>query len=115
MAQKRARLTEENNPLKTKTDDFLVGLEQGNQPTTQEVSKPTIQPATLRKATFKLSETVLRKLDNYHLQLQLELGKADAPYKEVIVEEAICRLLGQVGLNSGEVLAALQARQESRD
>jgi hypothetical protein len=54
----------------------------------QEVKKSTI-----RKSTFQLSEEVLKQLDRYHLQLQLELGKADAPYKEVIVEEAIAQFL----------------------
>ena len=158
MAQKRARLTDENNPLKSKTDDFLDGLGQVNQPTTQETNKlasqevnnsETLQTITgqqadqtapqevgniasqqankltsqqnnqpaniLRKATFKLSAGVLRRLDNYHLQLQLELGKVDAPYKEVIVEEAICRLLDQAELTPSEVLSVLRSRQESRD
>ena len=124
MAQKRARLTDENNPLKSKTDDFLVGIEQANQPTSleadkirsQEADKSKLQQAeTLRKATFKLSEAVLRRLDNYHLQLQLELGKADAPYKEVIVEEAICQLLEQAKLTPSEVLTLLRTRQESRE
>ena len=40
---------------------------------------------TIRKSTFQLSEEVLKHLGRYHLQL--ELGKADTPYKEVIVEE----------------------------
>jgi len=124
MAQKRARLTDENNPLRSKTDDFLEGIEQVNQPTIQEadklkiqeVNQSTMQPAsTLRKATFKLSEGILRRLDKFHLQLQLELGKADAPYKEVIVEEAICQLLERAELTPGEVLSMLRARQESRE
>jgi len=54
----------------------------------QEVKKSAI-----RKSTFQLSEEVLKQLDRYHLQLQLELGKAEAPYKEVIVEEAIVQFL----------------------
>jgi len=49
--------------------------------------------STIRKSTFQLSEEVLKQLDRYHLQLQLELGKAVAPYKEVIVEEAIAQFL----------------------
>jgi len=124
VAQKRVRLTDDNNPLKSKTDDFLDGLGQVNKPTTQEVNKLNQQQVDseasrlanpLRKATFKLSEGVLRRLDNYHLQLQLELGKADAPYKEVIVEEAICQLLDQVELTPSEVLNVLRTRQGSRD
>ncbi len=124
MAQKRARLTDDNNPLKSKTDDFLDGLGQVKKPSTQEVNKLNQQQVNrsasllanpLRKATFKLSEEVLRRLDNYHLQLQLELGKADAPYKEVIVEEAICQLLDQASLTPGDVLNVLRVRQGSRD
>ena len=52
-----------------------------------------VRKSTIRKSTFQLSEEVLKQLDRYHLQLQLELGKADAPYKEVIVEEAIAQFL----------------------
>jgi len=124
VAQKRARLTDDNNPLKSKTDDFLDGLGQVKKPSTQEVNKLNQQQVNrsasllanpLRKATFKLSEEVLRRLDNYHLQLQLELGKADAPYKEVIVEEAICQLLDQASLTPGDVLNVLRVRQGSRD
>lgn len=162
MAQKRARLTDDNNPLRSKTDYILDGLGQVNQSTiweddklaSQEVNKSESQEtiagqqanriapsetenltsqqankltgrqdnqsasqpiSTLRKATFKLSEDVLRRLDNFHLQLQLDLGKADAPYKEVIVEEAICRLLDQAELTPGEVLNVLRTRQSSRD
>jgi hypothetical protein len=37
----------------------------------------------------QISEEVLHQLDKLHLTLQLELGKANAPYKEVIVEEAL--------------------------
>ena len=62
--------------------------QQSNKSESQEVKKSTI-----RKSTFQLSEEVLKQLDRYHLQLQLELGKADAPYKEVIVEEAIAQFL----------------------
>jgi hypothetical protein len=52
-----------------------------------------VRKSTIRKSTFQLSEEVLKQLDRYHLQLQLELGKAIAPYKEVIVEEAIAQFL----------------------
>ena len=140
MAQKRARLTDENNPLRSKTDDFLDGLGQVNQlssqevnnpaskkagnTTSQEVIKPTSEQAnksktqeavTLRKATFKLSEVLLKRLDSFHLRLQLELGKAETPYKEVFVEEAISQLLDQAELTPDEVLTVLRARQESRE
>jgi hypothetical protein len=48
------------------------------------------------------------------LQLQLELGKGSAPYKEVIVEEAIARLLEQAQENPEELIAVLRQRQEKR-
>ena len=65
--------------------------------TTVQVDKTASQQSDklesqqVRKSTFQLSEEVLKQLDRYHLQLQL--GKADAPYKEVIVEEAIAQFL----------------------
>ncbi len=93
--------------------------------TSQQVSKTTTQPddksasqqvnkSAIRKATFQLSEAVLQRLDKFHLQLQLELGKGSAPYKEVIVEEAITRLLEQAQENPEELIAVLRLRQEKR-
>ena len=67
---------------------IVITTEQADKPASQQVSKSTI-----RKSTFQLSEEVLKQLDRYHLQLQLDLGKAVAPYKEVIVEEAIAQFL----------------------
>ena len=58
-----------------------------------KIESQQVRKSTIRKSTFQLSEEVLKQLDRYHLQLQLELGKADAPYKEVIVEEAIAQFL----------------------
>ncbi len=77
--------------------------------TSQQVSKSAI-----RKATFQLSEAVLQQLDKFHLELQLELGKGSAPYKEVIVEEALARLLEQAQENPEELIAVLRLRQEKR-
>ena len=72
----------------------------------QEVKKSAI-----RKSTFQLSEEVLKQLDRYHLQLQLELGKAEAPYKEVIVEEAIAQFL----VNADQkIVDKLLERQKTR-
>ena len=93
--------------------------------TSQQVSKSTSQPddkltsqqvnkSAIRKATFQLSEAVLQQLDKFHLQLQLELGKGCAPYKEVIVEESIARLLEQAQENPEELIAVLRQRQEKR-
>lgn len=180
MMKRRARLTEENDPL-TPTDEVLAGFEhasnsgsqeadtmtsqepkntasqqansskssrtkslrtqqteklitkQFNQPDGQQVDKsasekpgniasqpsnqPTAQQAgksNLRKSTFQLSQAVIERLDTFHLQLQLEMGKASAPYKEVVVEEAIAQLLDKAAGNRSELVAALLARQETR-
>uniref|UniRef100_B8HZ86 Uncharacterized protein n=1 Tax=Cyanothece sp. (strain PCC 7425 / ATCC 29141) TaxID=395961 RepID=B8HZ86_CYAP4 len=120
--KKQARLIE-NDPL-TATDKVLSGYEQFNKPERQqsdqsasqqvntseskEVSKPAI-----RKSTFQLSEEVLQRLDTFHLQLQLELGKANAPYKEVIVEAAIAHLLNTEDREG--LIRTLQKRQQQRN
>jgi hypothetical protein len=97
-------------------DDKLTS-QQVSKTTSQPNDKLTSQPASksvIRKATFQLSEAVLQQLDKFHLQLQLELGKGSAPYKEVIVEEAITRLLEQAQENPEELIAVLRLRQEKR-
>jgi hypothetical protein len=115
------------------TDKVLAGFEQlsqsASQPddklTSQQVNKTASQPddkltsqqvslSAIRKATFQLSEAVLQQLDKFHLHLQLELGKGSAPYKEVIVEEALVRLLEQAQENPEELIAVLRLRQEKR-
>ena len=116
MAKRRARLNDENDPLSS-TDKVLAGFEQFNKPTSQPDDKSTSQQVNkpaIRKATFQLSEAVLQQLDKFHLQLQLELGKGSAPYKEVIVEEAITRLLEQAQENPEELITVLRQRQEKR-
>jgi hypothetical protein len=84
-------------------------LEQVVLPTSRQVGKSAI-----RKCTFQLNEEILKQLDIFHLQLQLELGKSDAPYKEVIVEEAIAQLLEFAAQNRAAVLAQLKERQAQR-
>jgi hypothetical protein len=59
-----------------------------------------------------LSRSVLEQLDTLHLQLQLQLGKANAPYKEVIVEEAISQLLEQMLQDRDLLISRLQERQQ---
>lgn len=81
-----------------------------------QVDNPTSQTETLstievKKATFQIDKAVLTKLERFVLSLQLELGKENAPYKEVIVEEAIERLLG---LDQAKLLKALKRRQSKR-
>lgn len=116
MSKRRARITEENDPL-NQTDAVLVALEQAGQPETQKSKKlksQQVDKPSLRKATFQLSEDVLERLEIYHLQLQLEFGKANAPYKEVIVEEAIRQFLDRGDDQKEEQVAQLQVRQQSR-
>ena len=72
---------------------IVITTVQSNKSTSWQARKSGSRKSTIRKSTFQLSEEVLKQLDRYHLQLQLELGKADAPYKEVIVEEAIAQFL----------------------
>lgn len=67
-----------------------------------------------RKSTFQINAKILDLLDKLHLNLQLEMGKANAPFKEVIVEEALVRLLEQVDIDRQAVVSALVQRQESR-
>ncbi|CCQ56672.1 hypothetical protein [Crocosphaera watsonii] len=88
-----------------------------NQLTRQKVKKLTseqVDKLKLRKVTFKIQESVVNRLDRLHLQLQLDLGKANAPYKEVIVEEAISLLLEEMESNRDELIEVLQERQSQR-
>lgn len=133
MPKERRSAGDRINLPKTKADDYFDAVEvqpvdqstsqQVKQPTSQLVSKSESQDAgnstsqqvdKLKKATFKLSQSVLEQLDTFHLQLQLELGKANAPYKEVIVEEAISQLLEQVLQDRDSVLVRIQERQQNR-
>lgn len=135
MPKERRSAGDRINLPKTKADEYFDSVEvksvnkstsqQVNKSESQQVSndfhksvsqdagKPTSQQADkLRKATFKLSQSVLEQLDTFHLQLQLELGKANAPYKEVIVEEAISQLLEHLLQNRDSLIARLQERQQ---
>lgn len=115
MAKRRARLSD-NDPLSS-TDKVLAGFEQFNPSTRQQVDPSKsqhVEKSVTRKATFQLDETVVKQLDRFHLQLQLDLGKSDAPYKEVIVEEAIARLLEEADENRDELLEELRQRQQKR-
>lgn len=138
MAKQRARLTDDNDPLSS-TESVFASLEQASKSESQQVDNTAIQQAekskpkqqhvkptqqldnlptsqqvdksTIRKSTFQLSEEILKQLDRYHLQLQLDLGKADAPYKEIIVEEAIAQFLANADLKS---VNSLLERQKTR-
>lgn len=126
MPKERRSAGDRINLPKTKADEYFDSVEvksvdqstsqevnqQFNKSGSQDANNPTSQQANkLRKATFKLSQSVLEQLDTFHLQLQLELGKANAPYKEAIVEEAISQLLEQMLQNRDLLVARLQERQ----
>lgn len=124
MAKKRARLTEDNDPL-TATDKVLAGFGQLSQPTSQpaqntasqkhnKLTSQQVDKPSLRKVTFQIAEPIINQLDQLHLQLQLDLGKANAPYKEVIVEEAIAQILATAAENREALLETLQPRQSQR-
>jgi hypothetical protein len=86
--------------------------------TSQQVGKSTSQIVDLlilKKATFQLDSKVLQELDQLHLRLQLGHGKAETPYKEVIVEEAIARFLADINENEAQLLQDLNVRQQKRD
>lgn len=135
MAKRRVRLNDENDPLSS-TDKVLAGFEQVNESsrrqdkkiTTQQADKLTSQEdklstsqkvkskkSILRKSTFQINSEVLGQLDRLHLTLQLEMGKSNAPYKEVIVEEALVRLLDEVNSDRKALIEALLERHKSRD
>lgn len=75
----------------------------------QQVSKPVI-----RKATFQVDAAILEALDRYHLQLQIEMGRRNAPYKEILVEEAIAQWLERAAKSPDRAVKSLLKRQEQR-
>ena len=139
--RKRIRLTDENDPL-TQTEQVLAGFEQVSKLASQQVEKLTSQDSgspqsqksieldaqqvslsgsqqvdksILKKATFQIDSQILQQLDRLHLKFQMENGKAEAPYKEVIVEEAIARFLAEINDDEAQLLQDLSTRQKSRD
>ncbi|GAB4351150.1 MAG: hypothetical protein Fur0042_19320 [Cyanophyceae cyanobacterium] len=75
---------------------------------------PASGHAKLKRGTFQVRESVLEELDRYHLELQLALGKANAPYKEVMVEAALVLFLESVRAEPGPWLDLLQEWQRRR-
>jgi hypothetical protein len=75
----------------------------------QQVSKPII-----RKATFQVDAAILADLDRYHLQLQIEMGRRNAPFKEILVEEAIAQWLERAAKSPDRAVKLLLKRQEQR-
>lgn len=102
---------------KKSTSRLVKSDTSGDKPTSQKEEKSTseqVDKLILRKVTFQIEESVVNRLDRLHLQLQLDLGKAKTPYKEVMVEEAISRLLEEVESNRDQWIEALQQRQAKR-
>jgi hypothetical protein len=88
------------------------GLERQSQlvkPVHQEVNQPI-----LRKATYQIDAAVLEALDRYHLQLQIDLGRRNAPHKETLVEEAIVQWLERTAKSPDRAVKSLVKRQEQR-
>jgi hypothetical protein len=125
MSNQRARITD-RDPL-TPTDGVLSGYEQASQLTSQQSknteiqladkSSPTsqqVEKSTTRKATYQIDDSILDALDRYHLQLQIDMGKRKAPYKEIVVEEAIAQWLERVEKSPDRAVKTLLKRQEQR-
>ena len=116
MAKRKIRITD-NDPLESKTDDILSTFstaQQSNKSASQPAKKSSGQKSVkLKKATYQLDEAVLERLDRAYLQMSLDRGKQNTPYKEVLVETAIANFLEQLEDNQKLVDDAL-ARHESR-
>ena len=79
----------------------------------QKVKKLESQ-ISYRKTSLQLREDVVDALDNYHLGLQVQLGKKNAPFKETVIEEAIAQFLEEAKKSPEAVLKALSDRQDER-
>lgn len=111
--QQENNITSQQPTMEQITINREITIQQSDKSAIQQFDN--IEKPKLRKSTFQISETVLLRLDQVHLTLQLELGKAIAPYKEVIVEEALVRLLEQFVDDRSGLIEVLVSRQKSRD
>jgi hypothetical protein len=107
LTSEQAKMTELDQSTSKEVSN--IESQEADQPASQPVNQPTI-----RKATFQLDATVIEDLDRYHLQLQIDLGKRNAPYKEIIVEEAIAQWLERATKSPDRVVKSLLKRQEQR-
>lgn len=111
--KKQARLAN-NNPLNP-ADKFIDTVERVNNTLGQPDIQPTIHKDAIKKLTFQIRESVFERLKDAHYYLGKDLGKA-APDREVIIEEAIARLLDQLEGDTREAVAeALATRQKTRE
>jgi hypothetical protein len=102
---------EPDNLASKEVDKLAVASERlkADKLASQQVSKPII-----RKATFQVDAAILEALDRYHLQLQIEMGRRNAPYKEIVVEEAIAQWLERAAKSPDRAVKSLLKRQEQR-
>ncbi|MEA5504882.1 hypothetical protein VB735_17560 [Halotia wernerae UHCC 0503] len=110
--RKSDKSTSQQDEVSTSQSNSNSTSQKANLITSQQVN---VEKVSLRKSTFQISEEVLHQLDKLHLTLQLELGKANAPYKEVIVEEALVQLLESFNSERTALIEILMSRQKSRD
>ena len=124
-SQQVNKLTSEEVELLTSEQVDLLELEerstqqpsQSVQPRSQQADKLTSQPVNqpiLKKATYQIDAVVLEALDRYQLQLQIDLGRRNAPHKETIVEEAIVQWLERTAKSPDRAVKSLVKRQELR-
>ena len=111
--QQENNTTSQQPTMEQVTINREITSQQSDKSAIQQVDN--IEKPKLRKSTFQISETVLLQLEQMHLTLQLELGKAIAPYKEVIVEEALVRLLEQFVDDRPGLIEVLVSKRKSRD
>ena len=127
-SQESDKLTSQENKVSTSQQSDQTTISQDSNLTSHKDSKSAkkqvdfstsqkvkSKKSILRKSTFQINSEVLGQLDRLHLTLQLEMGKSNAPYKEVIVEEALVRLLEEVNSNRKALIEALLERHKSRD
>lgn len=116
MANRKVRIMD-HDPLESKTDDVLSSFtqdKQSNKSASQPAKKSSGQKVIkLKKATYQLDEAVLERLERAYLQMSLDRGKQNTPYKEVLVETAITNFLDQLEENQ-DLLEDALVRQENR-
>lgn len=111
--KKQARLAN-NNPLNP-ADKFIDTVERVNNTLGQPDIQPAIHTDVIKKLTFQVRESIFERLKDAHYHLGKDLGKA-APDREVIIEEAIARLLDQLeGDHRDELATAIAIRQRTRE
>ena len=126
-SQEADKLTSQEDKVSTSQQSDQTTISQDNNLTSHKDSKSArkqvdfstsqkvkSKKSILRKSTFQINSEVLSQLDRLHLTLQLEMGKSNAPYKEVIVEEALVRLLEEVHSDRKALIEALLERHKSR-